>query len=96
MPRITNLKFNPDPVPLTATQFEFSLVDHAGKKRHYKIKMKDNDKKALSSLVFALLKAREKNWIDWPSLKKINVDWNLEAIQEELALKVAGQFLLIY
>jgi hypothetical protein len=94
MPRITDLKFKPDPVPVTATQFEFSFVDHAGKKRNYKIKVKDGDKKAFASLAFALLRAREKHWIDWPSLKKFNVDWGSEAVQEEMALKVAHRHLI--
>jgi len=94
MPRITNLKFNLDPVPVTATEFEFSFTDHAGKKRSYKIKLKDNDKKALASAVFALLRARDKHWIDWPSLKKLNVDWGSEAVQEEMVLKVARRHLM--
>jgi hypothetical protein len=89
MPRITGLKFNPDPVPLNATEFEFSFTDHNGKKRSYKIKIKGNDKKALASAVFALLRAREKRWIDWPTLKRLNVDWGSDAVQEEMALKVA-------
>ena len=94
MPHITGLKFNPDPVPVTATRFEFSFTDHAGKKRNYKVKIKDGDKRAFASLAFALLRAREKSWIDWPSLKKFNVDWGSEAVQEEMALKVAARHLV--
>ena len=96
MPRIRNLKINPDPVPLSAEQFKFEYTDLSGKSRQYTVRMRSSDKRSFHDYVFALLKAQKKNWIDWPALKKFNVIIESEgkdSVQEELPLKVAKRYL---
>jgi hypothetical protein len=95
MPRINKLWFDPEPVPVNATKFEFGFTDHSGEKRHYQVAQKGTDRESFVGYVFELLKVRRKNWIDWPTLKKLSVDLKPvgKTIQEELPLKVAHSFL---
>ena len=103
MPRISDLRFYPDPVPLqeapgrSTSEFEFSYVEEpSGKKRRYRVRRRGEDKESFASYVFALLKARRKNWIDWPSMGAIKVDVeNTEKAKSAMARRIVEGYLTV-
>jgi hypothetical protein len=89
----------PKEIPVAAKEFNFSYEDSKTFKEYeYDVKVKGGDLKSFHEFVTIILDCKKKNILPWPAVAKIKnkvtiTDPNAEAIQMELPLKVAHNFL---
>jgi hypothetical protein len=89
----------PKDIPVGAKEFNFSYEDAKTLKEYeYDVKVKNNDLKSFHEFVTIILDCKKKDLLPWPAVAKIKdkvtiINPHDEAIQMELPLKVAHNFL---
>ena len=89
----------PKHIPITTKEFSFSYEDSKTFKEYeYEVSVKSNDLKSFHEFVTIILDCKKKNILPWPAVAKIKdkvtiINPHDEAVQLELPLKVASNFL---
>ena len=88
----------PDDLPVNLKEFTFGYTDQKGKEFEYKVKPRGSDIESLHKVAFIITRCRQKKILPWPVLgilkNKVEIiDPKAEAVQMELPLKVARNFL---
>ena len=96
---IKNFWFDPKDLPLTVKEFSFGYTDEKGKKREYKVSIKDNDEYSFHVFIHALYVCKKNNLLPWtlPAIRKTKDKVTItnpkdDGEQTEMVLRVANSF----
>jgi hypothetical protein len=99
MPTVKNFWINPINLPVTAKEFSFGYTDEKGKKREYKVSIKDKDEVSFHEFIHALYVCKKNNLLPWtlPAIRKTKnkvtiTNPNDDGEQMEMVLRVANTF----
>ena len=96
---VKNFWIEPKDLSVSVKEFTFGYTDNKGKKREYKISVKDNDLYPFHEFTHALYVCKKNNLLPWtlPAIRKVKdkvtiSNPNADTEQTEMVLKVAENF----